>query len=93
MTVLQAQWRFVNAVFNNLIFAIIKVSFISTLIKLDPASIWIKGSLWTVFTINFMFEIAGTLVALLDCRPISKFWDRTIPGTCMEYYTVYIRHY
>lgn len=31
-----------------------------------------------------MFGIAGTLVALLNCRPIPKFWDRTIPGSCMN---------
>jgi len=31
-----------------------------------------------------MFGITGTLVALLNCRPISKFWDRTIPGSCMN---------
>lgn len=31
-----------------------------------------------------MFGIAGILVALLNCRPIPKFWDRTIPGSCMN---------
>ncbi|KAJ8108892.1 hypothetical protein OPT61_g7852 [Boeremia exigua] len=79
-----SKWRFVNAVLYNPILALIKVSFILTLIKLDSPSIWIRGSLWTLFTINVMFGFAGTLVALLNCRPIPKFWDRTIPGTCMN---------
>lgn len=55
-----------------------------TLINLQAPSIWIRASLWTLFTVNVMFGIAGTLVALLNCRPIPKFWDRTIPGSCMN---------
>lgn len=79
-----AKWRFVNAVLHNPILALIKVSFITTLIKLDSPSPWVKGSLWTLFAVNVMFGIAGTLVALLNCRPIPKFWDRTVPGACMN---------
>lgn len=78
------QWRFIDAVLYNPILALIKVSFILTLIKLEAPSVWVKGSLWTLFTVNIMFGIAGTLVALLNCRPIPKFWDRTIPGSCMN---------
>jgi hypothetical protein len=55
-----------------------------TLIKLEPPSIWVRSSLWTLFAINIIFGIAGTLVAVLNCRPIPKFWDRTIPGSCMN---------
>ena len=78
------QWRFINAVLYNPILALIKISFIVTLIKLEPPSIWVKSLLWTLFAVNIMFGIAGTLVALLNCRPIPKFWDRTIPGNCMN---------
>lgn len=60
------------------------MSFIVTLIKLQAQNIWIKASLWTLFAVNVMFGIAGILVALLNCRPIPKFWDRTIPGSCMN---------
>ena len=68
----------------NPILALIKVSFIVISIKLEAPSIWVRGSLWTLFVINVMFGIAGTLVALLNCRPIPKFWDRTIPGSYMS---------
>lgn len=68
----------------NPILALIKVSFIITLIKLQAPNIWIKSSLWTLLAVNVLFGIAGTLVALLNCRPIPKFWNRTIPGSCMN---------
>lgn len=71
-------------VLYNPVLALIKVSFVLTLIKLEAPSIWIKGLLWILFTVNVMFGIAGTLVALLNCRPVPKFKDRTIPGSCMN---------
>jgi hypothetical protein len=71
-------------VLYNPILALIKVSFIVTLIKLEAPSVWIKASLWTLFTVNVMFGIAETLVALFNCRPIPRFWDRSIPGSCMN---------
>jgi hypothetical protein len=36
------------------------VSFIITLIKLEAQNIWIKASLWTLFTINVMFGVPGS---------------------------------
>ncbi|KAF2876294.1 hypothetical protein BDV95DRAFT_221543 [Massariosphaeria phaeospora] len=79
-----AKWRYVNAVLYNPILALIKISFVLTLIKLGSTNRWIRHSLWGLLAINCMFMVAGTLIAMLNCVPIPKFWDRTIPGTCID---------
>ncbi|KAF2005164.1 hypothetical protein P154DRAFT_397393, partial [Amniculicola lignicola CBS 123094] len=79
-----AKWRYINAVIYNPILGLIKISFLLTLINLQSPQRWVAISLWTLFAINTMYTIGGTLIALLNCRPIPRFWDRRIPGHCVE---------
>lgn len=79
-----SKWGFANAVVYNPILGLIKASFVITLLKLRSPNNRIQIALWTIFTVNAIFTIAAPLVCAFQCRPISKFWDRTKPGTCLD---------
>ncbi|KAF2272839.1 uncharacterized protein EI97DRAFT_343566, partial [Westerdykella ornata] len=79
-----SKWRYVNAVMYNPILALIKMSFLLTLIKLGHPGRAIRISLWFLFAVNVAFLFAGTLIAMLSCIPIPRFWDKRIPGYCVN---------
>ncbi|KAF2645834.1 hypothetical protein P280DRAFT_389467 [Massarina eburnea CBS 473.64] len=78
------KWGFVNAVIYNPILGLIKASFVITLIKLRSPNRNINIALWSIFVINGLFIIAAPLVCAFQCSPVAKFWDRSIPGTCLD---------
>ncbi|KAF2683369.1 hypothetical protein K458DRAFT_45393 [Lentithecium fluviatile CBS 122367] len=78
------KWGFANAIVYNPILGLIKASFVITLLKLRSPNRRINIALWTIFTINGLFTIAAPLVCAFQCSPVSRFWDKTIPGKCLD---------
>ncbi|KAF2255331.1 hypothetical protein BU26DRAFT_383511, partial [Trematosphaeria pertusa] len=78
------KWGFANAVVYNPILGLIKASFVITLLKLRSPNRRINIALWSIFSANALFTIAAPLVCAFQCRPVSKFWDKTQPGTCID---------
>ncbi|KAF1949394.1 hypothetical protein CC80DRAFT_484550 [Byssothecium circinans] len=78
------KWGFANAVVYNPILGLIKASFVITLLKLRSPNRNINIALWTIFTVNGLFTIAAPLVCAFQCKPVAKFWDRSLPGTCID---------
>ncbi|KAF2259213.1 hypothetical protein CC78DRAFT_433319, partial [Lojkania enalia] len=78
------KWSFINSVIYNPILGLIKASFLITLIKLRSPNPLIHYSLWVIFTVNALSTIVASLVCILQCRPIARFWDRSILGICLD---------
>jgi hypothetical protein len=71
-------------VIYNPILGLIKASFVITLLKLRSPNRSINIALWTIFSINGLFTIAATFVCAFQCSPVSRFWDKTQPGKCLD---------
>lgn len=78
------KWGFANSVVYNPILGLIKASFVITLLKLRSPNRRINIALWTIFTINGLFTIAAPLVCAFQCSPVSKFWNPSQPGKCLD---------
>lgn len=81
-TVIQLQYA-LGAEYNPVV-CIVKMSFLWSLQKLRSPNKWIQRSLWAIQTINLIYMIVSTCVALVPCLPVSKKWHPEIPGHCME---------
>ncbi|KAH9873234.1 hypothetical protein J1614_005632 [Plenodomus biglobosus] len=78
------KWNYANSVIYNPILALIKASFLLTLIKLRSQNKWINCCLWTTLMLNGCFAIAAPLACILQCDPIHKYWDSSVPGKCAD---------
>jgi hypothetical protein len=78
------QWNYANSIIYNPILALVKVSFLMTLIKLRSQNKWINRCLWGTVVINGCFAIAAPLACILQCNPISKYWDPSVQGQCVD---------
>lgn len=78
------KWNYANSVIYNPILALVKASFIWTLIKLRSPNKWINGCLWATLILNGCFAIAAPLACILQCNPVAKFWDNNIVGKCVD---------
>ncbi|EOA90264.1 uncharacterized protein SETTUDRAFT_103089, partial [Exserohilum turcica Et28A] len=68
----------------NPILALIKVSFLITLIKLRSQNKCINSCLWGTLILNGCFAIAAPVACILQCDPISKYWNPNIQGKCVD---------
>ncbi|KAI1385654.1 uncharacterized protein F4822DRAFT_413816 [Hypoxylon trugodes] len=51
---------------------------------------WWNTALWITHAANIAWLIAYTIVEALQCRPISRFWDTNVDGTCLSQSNIYI---
>jgi hypothetical protein len=79
-----SQWNYANSIIYNPILALVKVSFLMTLIKLRSQNKWINRCLWGTLTMNGCFAIAAPLACIFQCNPISKYWDPSVQGQCAD---------
>ncbi|KAJ8108142.1 hypothetical protein OPT61_g8376 [Boeremia exigua] len=82
--VVAMKWNYANSVIYNPILALIKASFLLILIKLRSPNEWINRCLWTTLVLNGCFAIAAPLACIFQCKPVSRYWNRNIAGTCMD---------
>ncbi|KAF2996920.1 hypothetical protein E8E13_006065 [Curvularia kusanoi] len=78
------KWNYANSCIYNPILALVKVSFLWTLIKLRSPNKWINWCLWVTLIINGCFAIAAPLACMLQCNPIPRYWDTSINGSCVD---------
>lgn len=76
------KWEYCNSILFTPLLALVKVSFLWTLIKLRSQNKWINNCLWATLILNSCFAIAAPLSYILTCNPIEKFWHVNIPGKC-----------
>ncbi|KAG9187659.1 hypothetical protein G6011_05530 [Alternaria panax] len=77
-------WRFINNAIYNEILGLVKISFLTTLLKLRSTNRLIIASLWSLIIVNICFIFAATLGHILRCQPIRKYWQPEVPGHCVE---------
>jgi hypothetical protein len=82
LTLFQIQYAF--AIEYTPIVSVVKLSFLWSLQRLRPGNIWIRRSLWALQIINVLQMLVATLMNAFPCIPYQKFWDKTIPGTCLD---------
>ncbi|KAL6709249.1 hypothetical protein ACN47E_001656 [Coniothyrium glycines] len=78
------KWNYANSIIYNPILALVKASFLLTLIKLRSQNTWINCCLWATLVLNGCFAIAAPLACILQCNLIARYWDPTIPGKCVD---------
>ncbi|RYN74140.1 hypothetical protein AA0117_g7221 [Alternaria alternata] len=78
------KWNYANSIIYNPILALVKASFLMTLIKLRSQNKWINVCLWGTLIINGCFAVAAPLACILQCNPISKYWNPGIQGRCVD---------
>jgi hypothetical protein len=62
--------------------ALSKTSFAITLIRFTSG--WMKSVVWfIIITINVSLWLAAAF-QWIQCMPVQRVWDRTVPGTCMD---------
>ncbi|KAI1850769.1 hypothetical protein JX265_004480 [Neoarthrinium moseri] len=60
----------------------LKISIALNLLRIGSNSRWYIWSLWATIILNVMNCISGTFTFLLYCRPLPRYWDKSIPGSC-----------
>ncbi|KAF1968201.1 hypothetical protein BU23DRAFT_541544 [Bimuria novae-zelandiae CBS 107.79] len=78
------KWNYANSIIYNPILALVKASFIVSLIKLRSQNKWINRCLWATLTLNGCFAIAAPLACILQCNPIAKYWNASTHGKCVD---------
>ncbi|KAH7068481.1 hypothetical protein FB567DRAFT_457275 [Paraphoma chrysanthemicola] len=78
------QWNYANSIIYNPILALVKASFLLTLIKLQCQNKWINLCLWGTLAANACFAVGAPLACIFQCNPIARYWDSTIPGKCVD---------
>lgn len=43
-----------------------------------------KIATWAMIVIVIVYTIQGDLVGIFSCTPVNKFWNRPLPGTCVN---------
>ncbi|KAI8941277.1 hypothetical protein NX059_002507 [Plenodomus lindquistii] len=82
--IVMMKWNYANSVIYNPILALVKTSFLLTLIKLRSQNKWINRCLWATVILNACFAIAAPLACIFQCDPVHKYWDSSIPGECAD---------
>ncbi|KAF9693437.1 hypothetical protein EKO04_008934 [Ascochyta lentis] len=78
------KWNYANSIIYNPILALVKASFIWTLIKLRSSNKWINRCLWATLILNGCFAIAAPVVCILQCNPIARYWNSNTVGRCVS---------
>jgi hypothetical protein len=79
---MKLQWA-LGAEYNPIV-AVVKMSFLWSLQKLNSPNKKIRKSLWAIQIINGIYMIVSTFVALIPCIPLHKKWHPEVPGHCMD---------
>ncbi|KAH7061649.1 hypothetical protein BKA63DRAFT_573362 [Paraphoma chrysanthemicola] len=78
------KWNYANSIIYNPILALVKASFLLTLIKLRSQNRWINRCLWATLAANACFAVGAPLACIFQCNPVARYWDSTIPGKCVH---------
>ncbi|KAH8655321.1 hypothetical protein BX600DRAFT_525261 [Xylariales sp. PMI_506] len=62
-----------------------KTSFAITILRVtsgQTSSVWMKVAVWIIIVSMNFFMLLSALFVWIQCTPVTKIWDRTLPGTC-----------
>lgn len=45
---------------------------------------WMRICSWSLISLLCVIMVIWALVAIFQCHPVNYFWDRLIPGTCID---------
>jgi hypothetical protein len=43
-----------------------------------------RWALWASFCLVICYYVACVIVSICGCSPVSKYWDSSLPGTCID---------
>ncbi|KAL8650343.1 MAG: hypothetical protein Q9226_005187 [Calogaya cf. arnoldii] len=66
-----------------------KISILIFYLRLNPSK-GFRYSTFAVMAITFAFMISAILAQLLQCHPVPKVWNPTLPGTCVDTNPLYL---
>ncbi|KAK0377062.1 hypothetical protein CLIM01_05595 [Colletotrichum limetticola] len=61
-----------------------KMAVLAMFYRIFSASKMLRYSIWAITAMLVGWCIAVIMVSIFSCTPIPRFWDRTIPGTCIN---------
>ncbi|PVH72184.1 hypothetical protein DL98DRAFT_470755 [Cadophora sp. DSE1049] len=67
--------------FSVLAAGLSKTSFAATLLRLMPG-LWQRIGLWFIIVSIYLAMGLSGIFLYIQCTPVARVWDRTIPGTC-----------
>ncbi|KAK2831911.1 hypothetical protein FQN49_007042, partial [Arthroderma sp. PD_2] len=76
------KWVYLCEFFSIMSPGIGRIAYASLLLSLLPPIRWRSRVLWSLIWIQFVVDIATVIISFAQCRPISKFWNNSIPGSC-----------
>ncbi|EFE36146.1 uncharacterized protein ARB_05084 [Trichophyton benhamiae CBS 112371] len=76
------KWVYLCEFFSIMSPGIGRIAYASLLLGLLPPIKWRSRMLWSLIWIQFIVDIATVIISFSQCRPISKFWNNSIPGSC-----------
>lgn len=45
---------------------------------------WFRRTCWTCVVLIFAYAISSIVATIFQCTPIPRFWNRKLPGTCID---------
>ena len=45
---------------------------------------WFRRGAWTVMAVVIGYGFATTVASIFQCTPVSKAWNKSLPGTCIS---------
>lgn len=69
-------WVFLNEVFYNPIFALVKVSALLFLLRIGGTKQRVRVACWTIITINCMQMVCFLTLTIMQCLPVGSLWLR-----------------
>lgn len=76
------KWVFLCEFFSILSPGIGRIAYAFLLLGLVPPVQWRTRFLWSIMAIQFVVDIVTIIISFTQCRPLSKFWNHDVPGTC-----------
>jgi len=69
--------------------ALAKTCILIFFLRLQNKNKWYNGAIYTTMFLNISANIAICFATLFACTPISKAWDITVVGTCVDRLPIY----
>ncbi|KAM5441452.1 hypothetical protein MferCBS31731_003523 [Microsporum ferrugineum] len=76
------KWVYLCEFFSIMSPGVSRIAYASLLLGLLPPIQWRSRLLWTLIWIQFVVDIGTVIISFVQCRPIYKFWDPSVPGHC-----------
>lgn len=76
------KWVFLCEFFSILSPGIGRIAYAVLLLDLVPPIRWRTRFLWSIIFIQFIVDILTIIISFSQCRPLKKFWDHSVPGSC-----------